>query len=175
MASQLIKEYQKLQKQLGRTTIEAVPKLTRVVVNVGVGKQRDSKTYLEAVERDLTLITGQKPQVRRARKAVAGFNVRQGNIVGLRVTLRGSRMEDFTQRFVRTTLPRVRDFQGLSPRALDGRGNLSVGLREHLPFPEIHPEVTDALFGVEVTFVTSAKNNEEGEALFRTLGFPLQK
>lgn len=173
MASRFTKEYQALQKKMGITNIHAVPKITRVVVNVGVGKQRDNAAFLTAVQRDLAAITGQKPHERHARKAVSGFNVRQGNLVGYRVTLRGKRMEDFVTRFINVTLPRVRDFRGVSVGSLDGQGNLSVGLKEHLPFPEIHPEQTDVIFGVEVTFVTSATNNEQGEQLLRALGFPL--
>ncbi len=173
MASLFTKQYQALQKKLGQSNIHAVPKIKRVVLNVGVGKQRDTAAHTQAVIRDMQAITGQTPHARHARKAVAGFNVRQGNLVGYRVTLRGKRMEDFVTRFVNITLPRVRDFRGISIKSLDGSGNLSVGLREHLPFPEIYPEKTDVIFGVEVTFVTSATNNAEGEALFRGLGFPL--
>lgn len=173
MASIFTKEYKALQKALGKTNIHAVPKITRVVVNVGVGKQRDNRAFTEAVVRDLKAITGQQPHERKARKAVSGFNVRQGNLVGYRVTLRGKRMEDFVTRFVNITLPRVRDFRGISIKSLDGNGNISVGLKEHLPFPEIHPEQTDVIFGVEVSFVTSATTNAEGEALLRGLGFPL--
>jgi large subunit ribosomal protein L5 len=156
-----------------KTNIHSVPRIREVVVNVGVGKHRDNKQHLEAVQRDLALITGQRPHARLARKAIAGFNVRQGNIVAYRVTLHGQRMEDFVQRFVHVTLPRVRDFRGLSPKSLDGHGNLNVGLREHLPFPEIHPEETDVIFGVQVTFVTTAATDEEAMVLLRELRFPL--
>lgn len=173
MASVFTKEYQALQKELKLTNVHAVPRLLRVVVNVGVGKQRDVASFREAVQQDLARITGQRPHPRHARKAVAGFNVRQGNLVGYRVTLRGKRMEDFVTRFVHVTLPRVRDFRGLSTDLLDGQGNLSVGLREQLPFPEVHPEKTDVIFGLQATFVTSARTNAEGVALFRALGFPL--
>lgn len=173
MASTFHQAYQALQKSLAKTNIHAVPKITRVVVNVGVGKQRDQSSFTQAVVKDLQAITGQMPHERRARQAVAGFNVRQGNLVGYRVTLRGKRMEDFVTRFINTTLPRVRDFRGISLSSLDGTGNLSVGIKEQLPFPEIHPEQTDVIFGLEVTFVTSAATNAEGEALFRALGFPL--
>lgn len=173
MASLFTKEYQALQKSLGKKNIHAVPKIVRVVVNVGVGKQRDAAAHTQAVIKDLQAITGQTPHARHARKAVSGFNVRQGNLVGYRVTLRGKRMEDFVTRFINVTLPRVRDFRGVSLKSLDGQGNLSVGMREQLPFPEIHPEKTDVIFGIEVTFVTSAESNAEGEALFRALGFPL--
>jgi len=130
---------------------------------------------LESVQRDLALVTGQVPQVRRARLAIAGFNVRQNNIVGYRVTLRGKRANDFTKRFVSVTLPRVRDFRGISLGSLDGQGNLSVGIVEQLAFPEILPEKTDIVFGIEVTFSTSAKTKQDAEVLFRALGFPLTK
>lgn len=166
-------EYSALAKELGVKNVHAVPRVKAVIVNVGVGKQRDDKNYTEAVQRDLAKITGQKPHERIARKSIAGFNVRQGNLVAFRVTLRGQRMVDFIKRFVNATLPRVRDFRGLSVASLDGRGNLSVGLKEHLAFPEIHSEKTDVIFGVQVSFKTSAKSNAEGEALFRALGFPL--
>lgn len=173
MASVFTKEYQTLAAELGLTNPHAVPHLTRVVVNVGVGKQRDNAAFLKAVREDLARITGAAPHERRARKAVASFSVRQGNLVGYRVTLRGQRMEEFVQRFVRVTLPRVRDFQGIQVSQFDGAGNLSVGLREQLPFPEVHPEQTDAVFGIELTFVTSATDNATGERLLRQLGFPL--
>lgn len=164
----------KMMKEMDIKNIHAVPRITKVIVSVGVGKMRDVKGHIEAVEKDLALITGQKPQQRLARKAVAGFAVRAGNIVGYKVTLRGKRMEDFVQRFVNITLPRVRDFRGLSLKGLDGQGNLSVGVSEHLAFPEIHPDKTDIIFGVEVTFVTSANNDAQAEQLFRALGFPFK-
>ncbi len=173
MSHDFTKIYQQLMRELGVKNTHAVPKLDRVVVNVGIGKQRDNKTVVEAVQHDLGLITGQKPHERRARKAVAGFKVRQGNLVGYRVTLRGKRMVDFVQRLVHITLPRVRDFRGISDKAFDGKGNLSLGLKEQLSFPEIHPEQTDAVFGVEVTVVTTAKTDEAGKALLKALGFPL--
>jgi len=161
-------------KELSVSNIHAVPRVAAVVVNVGVGKNRDNAAHIAAVQQDLKAITGQAAHERRARRAVSGFSVRAGNLVGYRVTLRGKRMEDFIQRFVHVTLPRVRDFRGLSVTSLDGRGNLSVGLKEQLAFPEIHQEKTDVVFGVQVTFVTTAKTDAEGEALFRSLGFPLQ-
>jgi len=151
----------------------AVPRITRVVVNAGVGKQRDDRAYLEAVQKDLQALTGQKAQERRARKAVAGFKVRAGNLVGYRVTLRGKRMSDFVTKFINVTLPRVRDFRGVAVSSFDGLGNLSVGLTEHLPFPEIHAEKTDITFGLQVTFVTNAASDAQGRALFESLGFPL--
>ncbi|MDP3996985.1 MAG: 50S ribosomal protein L5 [Candidatus Andersenbacteria bacterium] len=175
MSTNFTKEYKAFGKQIGVSNIQAVPKVTRVVVNVGVGKNRDNQAFLETVKRDVAMICGQMPHERKARKAVAGFKVRQGNLVGYRVTLRGARRDDFIKRFVAVTLPRVRDFRGISVTALDGRGNLNVGLREQLPFPEVHADKTDFVFGVQVTFVTGAADNETGEALFRALGFPLTK
>ena len=154
-------------KELGVSNPHALPRITKVVVSAGVGKNRDDKAYLESVVKDLTSITGQYPQARRAKKAVAGFKVRQHNLVGYRVTLRGQRMKDFTERFVNVTLPRVRDFRGLVTTSLDGNGNLSVGLSEHLAFPEVQADQTDVIFGVEVTFVTSTKDE--------ALGFPFNK
>lgn len=175
MASIFEKEYTAIQKKMNRSNIYAVPRITRVVVNVGVGKQRDTQAVLKQVQHDVAAITGQKPHERLARKAVSGFNVRQGNLVGYRVTLRGKRMEQFVQRFVNITLPRVRDFRGIALSSLDAKGNLSVGMKEQLPFPEVHADQTDVIFGLQVTFVTTADNKEEGEALFRALGFPLTK
>ena len=173
MATVFTKEYEAVQQKLGVSNVNAVPRLQRVVVHAGVGKNRDNKELLAAVQRDLKLITGQAPCERRARKAIAGFNVREGNLVGYQVTLRGKRMDDFTQRFVHVTLPRVRDFRGVKVSSLDGKGSLSVGVKEQLAFPEIHPEATDVVFGLEVTFVTTAATKAEGETLFRALGFPL--
>jgi len=162
-----------LTKTLDRN-VHAVPRVQKVVVSVGVGKNRDNDAYLEAVKKDLKNITGQHPAERRARKSVAGFNVRQGNLVGFQVTLRGKRAEDFVNRFVNVTLPRVRDFRGLSTKLMDGHGNISVGLREQLAFPEVHADQTDVVFGAQVTVTTTAKTNEEGEMLLRGLGFPLK-
>lgn len=164
-----------LAEKLSITNVHAVPRITKVILNVGVGKQRDDKAFIEAVAKDVATITGQKPHERRARAAVAGFKVREGNLVGYKVTLRGKRMEDFVQRFVHVTLPRVRDFRGIPITSLDMQGNLSVGLREHLAFPEIQAEQTDVIFGVEVTFVTSTHDRKQAQILFEALGFPLAK
>ena len=139
MATVFTKEYEAVQRELNVTNVHATPRLSHVVVHAGVGKNRDNKELLAAVQRDLKLITGQAPGERRARQAIAGFNVRQGNIVGYQVTLRGKRRDDFTQRFVQSTLPRVRDFRGIKVSSLDQKGNLNVGVKEQLAFPEIHP------------------------------------
>lgn len=153
--------------------LHAKPRIERVVVNAGVGKQRDNKALMEAVRADLAKITGQMPHERRARKAIAGFGVRAGNLTGYRVTLHGKRKDDFVQRMVKVVLPRVRDFRGIKPSAMDGRGNLNIGIEEHLAFPEIDPDKTDATFGLQVNIVTTAKTKEEGTILFKELGFPL--
>lgn len=163
----------KLAEKLGIKNPHAVPQIEKVVVNVGVGKNRDNEKHITAVKKDLAAITGQAPAERRAKKSVAGFNVREGNLVGFQVTLRGKRAEDFVTRLIHATLPRVRDFRGVSANSFDGHGNFNVGLKEQLPFPEIHPDKTDVLFGVQVTITTTAEGDEAGEALLRALGFPL--
>lgn len=161
-----------LMKQLNVRNKHALPRISRVVLNVGVGKHQNDTSYLTAVQKDLRAISGQQPHERRARAAVSGFAVRAGSVVGLAVTLRGRRCADFVQRFVRVTLPRVRDFRGLSIGSLDGHGNLSVGLSEQLAWPEVHAEKTDVVFGLEVTFVTTARTDAEANVLFSSLGFP---
>lgn len=164
----------KLAESLKIKNIHAVPRVIKVMVTVGVGKNRDNKQHIEAVQKDLAVITGQKAKETKSKKSIAGFNVREGNLVGYSVTLRGKRMEDFLTRFVDITLPRVRDFRGLPLSVLDGNGNASIGITEHLAFPEIHADKTDIIFGVGVTFVTTAKNNETAEQMFRALGFPFR-
>ena len=162
-----------LQKTMQVANVHAVPRVAKVIVSVGVGKHRDDKKFVEAVKADLAAITGQAPALRRAKKSVAGFNVRQGNLVGFQVTLRGKRAEDFVTRIIHVTLPSVRDFRGVSKNAFDGQGNLSLGLREQLPFPEIHADKTDVVFGVQITISTTATSNQEAEVLLRAMGFPL--
>lgn len=163
----------KLAQKLGIKNPQAVPRIEKVVVNVGVGKNRDNEKYIVAVKRDVAAITGQAPAERRAKKSVAGFNVREGNLVGFQVTLRGKRAEDFVTRLIHVTLPRVRDFRGVPVSAFDKRGNLNIGFKEQLPFPEIHSDKTDVVFGLQVTIATTAKADAAGEALLRALGFPL--
>ena len=162
-----------LAKTLKADNVHALPRVDKVTVSVGVGKKRDDAKYIEAVRKDVAAITGQAPAERRAKKSVAGFNVREGNLVGFQVTLRGKRAEDFVIRLIHVTLPRVRDFRGVSKKVFDGHGNVSLGLKEQLPFPEIHSDKTDVLFGVQVTITTTAKSDAEGEALLRAMGFPL--
>ncbi|MBI4023212.1 50S ribosomal protein L5 [Candidatus Berkelbacteria bacterium] len=164
-----------LQTQLGVTNRHAAPKLEKVVVNVGTGSLREVAKIHEIVPHDLALITGQKPVARQARKAVAAFKLRAGEIVGYAVTLRGARMYDFFQRLISITLPRIRDFRGLPLDGFDGHGNYSFGIREHAVFPEIDHDHVQHFYGLGVTVHTSAKSNQAGEALLRSLGFPLQK
>ncbi|MBU1015056.1 50S ribosomal protein L5 [Patescibacteria group bacterium] len=158
-----------------------VPRIKKVTVNTGLGKlvgQRtgeELKKILDAVLSDLTQITGQKPSLTQARKSVAGFGLRKGASVGCKVTLRGKRMYDFLERFVRITLPRSRDFRGISPLAIDKKGNLTIGIPEHLVFPEISPEHVKYPFGLEVTVTTRAQNAEEAQEMFGLLGFPFAK
>ncbi len=153
--------------------------LEKIVVGVGVGKLRQNaqfeKGILPEIIKDLTAITGQKPQPRPAKKSVAGFKLREGDMVGLKVTLRGKRMRDFLGRMVNIALPRVRDFRGIDPKQIDSAGNLTIGVREHTVFPEISPEDSKFDFGFQVTLVSGAKNKEQARAVFETLGIPFEK
>lgn len=151
----------------------AVPKIVKVVVNCGVGRFRDQKEQ-EEIQKFLTLITGQKPSPRPAKQAIAAFKTRKGLIIGYRVTLRGKRMYDFLSRVIDIALPRTRDFKGIEAKSFDARGNLTIGIKEHIVFPEIIGEDYRFLFGLEVTVVTDAKKREEGIALLRLMGFPIQ-
>jgi len=161
-----------LQEQFQYANVMTVPRLTKVVVNMGVGEAaRDSK-LIEGAVRDLTSITGQKPQVTRARKSIAQFKLREGMPIGAHVTLRGDRMWEFMDRLLSLALPRIRDFRGLSARQFDGRGNYTFGLTEQVMFHEIDQDRVDRQRGMDITVVTTATNDEEGRALLRQLGFP---
>jgi large subunit ribosomal protein L5 len=151
-----------------------VPRLEKIVVNIGMGEALQNAKALDAAVDDLMTITGQRPIVTRARKSIASFKVRAGNPIGVKVTLRGNRMWDFLDRLVNVALPRQRDFRGISPDAFDGRGNYSLGLREQLIFPEINYDKIDRIRGFEVTFVTTAQTDEEGYRLLRHLGMPFR-
>ncbi len=164
-----------LRKKLGRENVHSLPRLTKIVVSMGVGKATEDRKLLDEVMEQLAQITGQRPQRTRSKKAVAAFRLREGMEVGCRVTLRGQRMYEFLDRLVALALPRVRDFRGLNPRAFDGRGNYSMGLNEQLVFPEINPDKVNAVQGMNITLVTTAKNDDEGRILLRELGLPLQK
>jgi large subunit ribosomal protein L5 len=163
-----------LRKELGYENVMQVPRLEKIVVNIGMGEALQNAKALDAAVADIMTITGQKPIVTRARKSIASFKVRAGNPVGVKVTLRGNRMWDFLDRLVNVALPRQRDFRGISPDAFDGRGNYSLGLREQLIFPEIDYDKIDRIRGFEVTIVTTAQTDEEGYWLLRHLGMPFR-
>ena len=163
-----------MQAKFGYKNILAVPHIEKVVVNMGVGKLRDEKDR-EEVKKFLRLITGQEPSTRPAKKAIAAFKTREGLVIGYQVTLRGSRMQDFISRLINVALPRMRDFRGLEKAAFDNRGNLTIGIKEYIVFPEMIGEDYKLLFGLEATIVTTAAKREEGIELLRLLGFPIKK
>ena len=164
-----------LQAQFGYKNVMQIPTLTKVVVNMGVGEAaRDSK-LIEGAIRDLTTITGQKPQVTKSRKSIAQFKLRENMPIGAHVTLRGDRMWEFTDRLLSISLPRILDFRGLSPKQFDGAGNYTFGLTEQVVFPEIEQDKIDRPRGMDITFVTTAKNDDEGRALLKALGFPFKE
>jgi len=152
-----------------------IPKIEKIVVNMGVGEAVVNSRALDGAMEDLAKITGQKPQLRRARKSIAGFKIREGMPVGARVTLRGERMWEFLDRLVSVALPRVRDFRGINPNSFDGRGNFALGLREQLIFPEISYDSIDATRGLDVAVVTTAETDEEARELLRLLGMPFRQ
>jgi len=151
-----------------------VPTLHKVVVNIGLGEAVANPKALDAATRDLAIITGQKPVVTRAKKSVASFKIRTGNAIGAMVTLRGERMWEFLDRLIAIALPRIRDFQGVSPKAFDGRGNYTLGLREQISFPEVDYDSIDRIRGLEVSIVTTARTDEEGHRLLQLLGMPFR-
>jgi large subunit ribosomal protein L5 len=179
MAPRLREKYVKelvpaLEKELGVANINQVPKLEKIVVNMGVGQAAtDSKQITAAVE-DLRTITGQQPMICRAKKSIANFKLREGVAIGAKVTLRGDRMYEFFDRLVSTAIPRIRDFRGMSLQSFDGHGNYSMGVTEQLIFPEIDYDKIDRVRGMDITFVTSAKTDEEGLALLKAFGFPFK-
>jgi large subunit ribosomal protein L5 len=164
-----------LKDEFGFANVMQVPGLTKIVVNMGVGEAaRDSK-LIEGAVKDLTIITGQKPQVTRARKSIAQFKLREGMPIGAHVTLRGDRMWEFLDRLLSLALPRIRDFRGLSPKQFDGKGNYTFGLTEQVMFHEIDPDKTDRQRGMDITVVTTATNDDEGRSLLKQLGFPFRE
>lgn len=166
----------KLQQAYKYDNAHAVPHLTKITLNVGLGKGLGDARYLETAEQTLQRITGQRPVKTRARKSIAAFKIRQGNVIGLKVTLRGKRMWDFLEKLVNVTLPRTRDFRGLVPRkGLDGRGNYTLGFREHIAFPEIRSDEIEVIHGLQINVGMTAKTNEEAFALLTHLGFPFQE
>ena len=163
-----------LQQELGLANAMQVPRLEKVVVNMGVGDALRDARMLEAAVGDLQVITGQKPIITKARKSIAGFKLREGQQIGAKVTLRGDRMWEFIDRLVSVSIPRIRDFRGLNPRAFDGKGNFTLGLTEQLIFPEIEYDKVAKVRGMDITVVTTARNDEEGRALLVALGFPFE-
>lgn len=164
-----------LQKDFNIKNIMSVPKVDKVVINVGVGKMVKDDKFIEKAKKDLALLTGQKPVARQAKKSIAGFKVREGVDIGLVVTLRGKRMYDFIDRLVHVALPRSKDFRGIDSKNFDSNGNLNLGIKEHSIFPEVSYESLKDIFGLEVTVVTTAKNREKGIVLLKLMGFPIKK
>jgi large subunit ribosomal protein L5 len=161
-----------LKKEFGYKNVMQVPRLEKIVVNIGLGEALANSKAVDAAVGDLSLITGQRPVVTKAKKSIATFKVREGNPIGAKVTLRGDRMWGFLERLTRVALPRIRDFRGVSGKAFDGRGNYTLGLKEQLSFPEIEFDKIDRLRGLEVTIVTTAKSDEESKRLLALLGMP---
>lgn len=164
-----------LRASLDLGNVMLVPRLDKIVINMGVGRAVGQPSLLEGAVRDLTVITGQKPLVTTAKKSIAGFKLREGNAVGAKVTLRGDRMWEFFDRLVSLAIPRIRDFRGLPPRGFDGRGNYTFGVTEQLIFPEINYDRIDAPRGMDISIVTTARTNAEGRALLDAFGFPFRK
>ncbi len=162
----------RLKEELGLTSMMQVPRIQKITLNMGVGEAKTEARALDAASEQLATIAGQRPQLRRARKSIAGFKLREGMPVGVRVTLRGARMWEFLDRLVAIALPRIRDFRGLSPRSFDGRGNFSLGVREQIIFPEINYDEIDTIRGLDVTITTTAESDEHALALLRELGLP---
>ena len=165
----------KLKEELNSPNIMAVPRVSKITLNMGVGEALGDKKQLENAVADLTAIAGQKPVVTLARKSIAGFKVREGWPIGCKVTLRGERMWEFLDRLVDVSIPRIRDFRGLNPKSFDGRGNYSMGVKEQIIFPEIDYDKVDALRGLDITVTTTAQTHDEGRALLAALGFPFKK
>src|SRR5579864_5886822 len=164
-----------LKDTLGLSNIMQVPRLEKIVVNMGVGRATQQPSLLEGAVRDLEQITGQKAVVTKAAKSIAGFKLREGNAIGCKVTLRGDRMWEFFDRLVSLAIPRVRDFRGLNPNSFDGRGNYTFGVTEQLIFPEIDYDKVDSTRGMDITIVTTARTNAEGRALLAAFGFPFRR
>src|SRR5260221_501143 len=178
--ARLQERYQKeilpeLKKKLGRDNVHSIPKLEKIVVNMGVGKALQDKNRLEQSAEQLGQITGQRPQITKARVAVSGFRLREGNAIGCRVTLRGRRMYEFLDRLISVALPRIRDFRGVNPKSFDGNGNYSLGLAEQLVFPEIDPDKVNFTQGMDITFVTSTDHDDEARELLRFCGMPFRE
>jgi large subunit ribosomal protein L5 len=164
-----------LKEQLGLANVMQVPRLEKIVINMGVGAAVGQPSLLEGAVKDLTTIAGQKPVVTKARKSIANFKLREGNAIGTKVTLRGARMWEFLDRLISLAIPRIRDFRGLNPRSFDGRGNYTFGVNDQLIFPEVDYDSIDAPRGMDITIVTTAKTDAEGKALLDAFGFPFKR
>ena len=164
----------KLMKELSLTNVMQVPRLTKITLNMGVGEAIGDKKTLESAVSDMTLISGQKPVITKARKSIAGFKVREGWPIGVKVTLRASRMYDFLERLIGIAIPRIRDFRGISAKQFDGRGNFSMGVSEQIIFPEIDYDKIDKLRGLDIAITTTATNDDDGRALLKAFNFPLK-
>ena len=180
MTSRLKEKYQnevvgKLIEQFGYENVNEVPKLTKIVINVGLGEAKDNQNLLNAAKDELALITGQRPIEIKAKKSVANFKLREGQAIGTKVTLRREKMYDFLDKLINISLPRVRDFRGINPNSFDGRGNYSLGIKEQLIFPEIKYDNVDFLHGMDITIVTTAKTDEEAKAFLQLMGMPFRK
>jgi large subunit ribosomal protein L5 len=180
MRPRLLERYRReivprLSKEFGFKNSHQVPNLTKIVVNIGLGEAAANPKLLDKASEELSAITGQKPSIRRARKSVANFKLRQGQSIGCTVTLRGDRMWEFLDRLVSVSLPRVRDFKGLSTKAFDGRGNFSLGIREQIIFPEVDYDKVEHISGMNITLCTTAKNDAEGKSLLTHLGMPFRQ
>jgi large subunit ribosomal protein L5 len=162
----------RLKDELGLSSIMQVPKITKITLNMGVGEAKNDAKQLDAAIEELTIIAGQRAQVRKARKSIAQFKIREGMSIGAKVTLRGARMYEFLDRLISIALPRIRDFRGLNPNSFDGRGNYSLGVREQIIFPEINYDDIQQVRGLDVTITTTAETDEHARALLRELGFP---
>ena len=165
----------RLQQELGLGNVMQVPRVEKIVVNMGVGRATQQRSLLDGAVTDLTTITGQKPSVRKAKKSIANFKLREGNEIGAKVTLRGDRMWEFYDRLVSLAIPRIRDFRGMPPKQFDGHGNYTFGLTEQLVFPEIDYDRIDTVRGMDITIVTTAATDDQGRALLRALGFPFRR
>ncbi|MDU2558616.1 MAG: 50S ribosomal protein L5 [Anaerococcus prevotii] len=180
MTSRLKEKYQnevvgKLTEQFGYENVHEVPKLTKIVINVGLGEAKDNQNLLNAAKDELALITGQRPIELKAKKSVANFKLREGQAIGTKVTLRREKMYDFLDKLISISLPRVRDFRGINPNSFDGRGNYSLGIKEQLIFPEIKYDDVDFLHGMDISIVTTAKTDEEAKAFLELMGMPFRK
>lgn len=164
-----------LKEKLQLKNVMQVPKLQKITLNVGLGRGVKEASFVDVVEQSLTRITGQKPVKTLAKKSISNFKIRQGMVIGMKVTLRGKKMYDFVNKLVHITLPRVRDFRGISPKTVDVQGNMSIGLKENIAFPEIKAEDISHMHGLQITMTTSAKNKQQALALFEALGMPFKK